>query len=342
MRAPETTALPAQSFFKGVWDYLCSDTGGAAVVLALLVVALAAFLLSTKQWPLRQRALIWGLGVALLGLSAFMWKHEFERIKKAVSDANALFRDDRLVVAAFGENFAVIQDYIILLFGAYFVFAAAVGMVALIAFTPGEAVERALRPFGILILGGIFGSAAALFLVVIGTANYPKRHFFWGTIDTVTDGDTFVMGGLKFRPAGADAPEEDQKCLENGELVECGKSAAAYLREIADGKRVACVHIFGKRDAFGRELAQCKFIDGDEKGWDIAELLVKKGHAISYGKEFRQQQDEARKAGEGIWAGCFHNPKAWRDAKSQERKKGLADALKMGDRTNVLCGPIAS
>jgi endonuclease YncB( thermonuclease family) len=60
------------------------------------------------------------------------------------------------------------------------------------------------------------------------------------------------------------------------------------------------------RDRYGRRLAYCRV-----RGMDINAQMVRDGHAVAYG-EFTREEDEARLAYRGIWAGTFERPADWR------------------------------
>ena len=53
---------------------------------------------------------------------------------------------------------------------------------------------------------------------------------FWSSISLannlkIVDGDTIILNGEKIRFSGIDTPELKQTCLNNNEVVNCGKTA---------------------------------------------------------------------------------------------------------------------
>ena len=126
-----------------------------------------------------------------------------------------------------------------------------------------------------------------------------------GAVERVADGDTLEIGGQRIRLAGLDAPEWDQSCgTAAGRRWECGREAAARMRELVRGASLTC-HAEG-RDRYARLLARC-LIDAE----DIGELLVREGLAVANGR-YRAAETEARGAGRGLWQGEFVSPAEWR------------------------------
>lgn len=73
------------------------------------------------------------------------------------------------------------------------------------------------------------------------------------------------------------------------------------------------------RDRYDRLLARCSV--GDD---DLGALLVSEGLAVSSGDYWREEQ-AARSARLGIWAGGFDRPSDWRD--DHPRPQGLLSWL---------------
>jgi endonuclease YncB( thermonuclease family) len=77
-----------------------------------------------------------------------------------------------------------------------------------------------------------------------------------GRVGRIVDGDTFRLGGVKIRPAGFDAPEIRQKCLDaRGREYACGERAQAALAALIRGKVMVFIAT-GKR-SYGRLVARC-------------------------------------------------------------------------------------
>jgi len=119
------------------------------------------------------------------------------------------------------------------------------------------------------------------------------------TINTVThivDGDTFdIASGERIRMIGIDTPER-------GEFFY--KEASVRLGELIDGKEVVLINDISKTDRYGRLLKHVYY--GDV--W-INKQMIDEGFAklvtfppdVSHVEVFEQSQQEARKAGVGMW-----------------------------------------
>lgn len=124
---------------------------------------------------------------------------------------------------------------------------------------------------------------------------------------TVVDGDSFT---LQIRLHGIDAPEIRQTCKsESGQEYPCGQRANDALMELIGGRVVTCV----KRDQdtrYGRPVAVC-YADGV----DLGAAMVERGWAVAYRKysnQYVKQEEQARSAKLGMWAGTFEMPDAYR------------------------------
>ncbi len=124
---------------------------------------------------------------------------------------------------------------------------------------------------------------------------------------TVTDGDGFMVAGLRVRLHGMDAPEYDQTCLdENGEEWPCGKKARWRLYDLLRGRELE-VRVRGV-DRYGRLLATCL-----AEGRDVSAVMVRQGWAVAYGAAaYRDEERKARNEREGIWRGACQEPESWR------------------------------
>ncbi|TKT79161.1 thermonuclease family protein [Aquamicrobium sp. LC103] len=120
----------------------------------------------------------------------------------------------------------------------------------------------------------------------------------------VNDGDTITLGEQKIRLRGIDAPEFTQQCTRNGAAYDCGREARNALRRMVAGGRVSCEG--WENDKYDRLLAVCH-----AGGVNLNKTMVERGWAVSYG-DFYSEEDVARRAGEGMWAGSFDRPQYWR------------------------------
>ena len=133
------------------------------------------------------------------------------------------------------------------------------------------------------------------------------------------DGDTLRVelpsGELAYgRLVGIDTPED----VKPGAPVECGaKAAAASMRALApEGASVALRRdsVADAEDRYGRILAHA-FIGGRQlelaqlrRGW--AEVYRFEGQRFDGLARFERAQDQARRAGRGVWSACggdFHS-----------------------------------
>lgn len=133
-----------------------------------------------------------------------------------------------------------------------------------------------------------------------------------------SDGDSFRLAGERIRLLGLDAPELSQDCASaDGGRWPCGRAARDRLARLLATGPVECRP--EDRDRYDRLLARCS-IGSD----DIGAVLVAEGLAVSAGDYWPEEQ-AARKAGRGIWAGTFERPGDWRD--DHPRPQGLLDWL---------------
>ncbi|HEU0221518.1 MAG TPA: thermonuclease family protein [Paracoccaceae bacterium] len=145
------------------------------------------------------------------------------------------------------------------------------------------------------------GALAALFLLCAGAAHAetlrgPAR---------IIDGDSLAIAGRPVRLLGIDAPELAQLCEDElGRSYACGKAAQRHLARLIAGRNLLCRGEV--EDPYGRLLARCAV-----GSVDIARQMVLDGQAVVFVKfsdEFALEEELARKAGKGLWAGRFELP----------------------------------
>jgi endonuclease YncB( thermonuclease family) len=129
----------------------------------------------------------------------------------------------------------------------------------------------------------------------------------------VIDGDTLAIRGeqARIRLYGIDAPEGKQTCSDTrGRPYLCGsRSADALASIIGRNGRVICRE--EDRDRYGRIVATC-----EANGREINAELVRRGWAVEYEQysdgRYSDEEEEARRAKRGLWAGTFVKPWDWR------------------------------
>lgn len=141
-----------------------------------------------------------------------------------------------------------------------------------------------------------------LLLVSVYLPSDARRSY--SGIARVIDGDTLVVGSVKTRLKGMDAPEAGQFCLLDRKPWRCGEAAAAALQGMIAGYPVICDA--EGRDQYARMLATCRV-----GGIELNSEMVARGWAVAYGA-YDSEEKAARSAEFGIWASEFERPALWR------------------------------
>ena len=139
----------------------------------------------------------------------------------------------------------------------------------------------------------------------------------------VLDGDSLRVAGTEVRLEGLDAPEWDQLCSRRQwkprqyRTYRCGAEAKAALIALIAGRPVTCEGVVqpdgGVRDRYNRVLGICS-----AGGVELNAAMVESGHArafVRYSQRYVPQEDRAREARRGIWAGPHMAPWDWRAVK---------------------------
>lgn len=159
--------------------------------------------------------------------------------------------------------------------------------------------------------------AAGLSLIIIGLAmgygifqrpNQTEANTY--KVVEVVDGDTIKIERYgkseTVRLIGIDTPET----VDPRKAVQCfGKEASNYSKSLMAGKsiRLEADPLVGERDKYNRLLAYV-WLDSNQL---VNQMLVNGGYAheytyrsqsYKYQSEFKQGEDAARKAGNGLWA----------------------------------------
>lgn len=124
----------------------------------------------------------------------------------------------------------------------------------------------------------------------------------------ITDGDSFEIGSTSIRLFGIDAPEGRQSCTRGGRDWACGNEAARQLRSLIGDRTVTCVR--RAVDDYGRVVGVCR-----SGSVDLAAEMARSGFATAYRRyssDYVDEENEAKAARRGIWAGEFTSPEAYR------------------------------
>lgn len=130
-------------------------------------------------------------------------------------------------------------------------------------------------------------------------------------VASVIDGDTIEIHRTRIRINGIDAPESRQLCLDAaGKQYRCGQQSALALDDfLAAHDPASCIEV--DRDRYGRAVAVCT-----AGGVDVADWMVRQGHALDWPRysqgEYAPAEKAARSARRGMWAGSFARPWEWR------------------------------
>jgi endonuclease YncB( thermonuclease family) len=125
----------------------------------------------------------------------------------------------------------------------------------------------------------------------------------------IVDGDTLVVGDIKVRLEGIDAPETDQLCLDAHSVKwTCGIAARDQLVSHIDNRPIQCKPTGS--DRYSRTLAVCTLADEDLNAW-----MVREGWALAfvrYSSAYVGEEAQARTKQRGLWSGAFIAPWDWR------------------------------
>lgn len=172
--------------------------------------------------------------------------------------------------------------------------------------------KRFIRSFldGLLVILFFTSLIAIVFVLREGQ----KEHIV-GAPDII-DGDSIRIDNQDIRLAGIDAPELRQICKEGDKDFRCGVTAKQHLETLIGNETVDC-KIFGN-DIYDRMLAAC-FV-GDIY---LNEVMVTNGWAINYGG-FAAAEAQAAATKNGLWAGTFDEPEAFRRQLGANNENSIA------------------
>ena len=158
----------------------------------------------------------------------------------------------------------------------------------------------------------------------------------------VIDGDTLEIAGTRVRLAGIDAPELEQPCATEGDVLaasstvyRCGEEAAAALTTRIGGDPILCEPV--ATDVSAVLVAVCRLEAEDLGAW-----MVRSGWARAYPQNaspYTAEEDLAQAALRGIWRGDFLNPWDWRRERKSETEETQQQLRVAVDAANVRSVP---
>jgi endonuclease YncB( thermonuclease family) len=177
---------------------------------------------------------------------------------------------------------------------------------------------------------------AAALLVAVAATYWPRGEAISGGA-RVIDGDSLHVGSTEVRLHGVDAFEGWQFCARDGRPWSCGEAATAQLRALTAGHDITC----SKRDIdrYRRTVAVCS--NGEV---DLCAELTRAGLALAYrefGTAYVDEEDEAREARRGAWAGEFTAPwdarqdRGAQPAQAQDQSDGASACRDTGIKGNI-------
>lgn len=316
----------------------------ATLAFLLLIAALVLFIVSTRQWALWLRGAVWGGGLLLLILA---WVSLGDTVRDP--ELGAAFADffahignpgESMLSRMLDSNGESIANVVLSLFDIFVLFGILVAILALIAFSPGEAMEKIIRPVMAGMIGAIVGGLIALAIVGTGFGWRKEQQAYAGPVlsETVLDGDTLLLNGESLRLSGINAPQAAQICRLNRRTQDCGAEATLALRRIIEGTFVMCAVDAPTAPANGatangataaqgqnaqgggqqnagerrrRELqVTCTAVRNGQE-FNIARRMAEEGYAAAIGDAYAQQAREALVRTRGLTAWCTMRPDIW-------------------------------
>ena len=126
---------------------------------------------------------------------------------------------------------------------------------------------------------------------------------------SVVDGDTIAIRNTLIRFYGIDAPEASQRCTDAaGSSYRCGRDSTIALAGMVRGKTIDCDR--KDTDQYGRAVAICT-----ADGVNLNAAMVESGLAVAYRRyspAYAQNEEHAKQARRGLWAGSFEMPEEYR------------------------------
>jgi hypothetical protein len=130
---------------------------------------------------------------------------------------------------------------------------------------------------------------------------------------------------------GIDAPEWTQSCDKGGRSWACGEAAAEHLSTLVAGKKAFCEKV--DIDEHGRTVARCQ-----AGGVDLNRAMVVSGYATAYrhySADYVPDEERAKAAKLGIWAGTFKAPSDYRHAEQTLQRQGAPARASRNGSCNI-------
>lgn len=305
----------------------------AMLAFILLISALVLFIVSTRQWSIWLRGAVWAGGLLLL-VVAWLLLGSSERdpeLATALGDLAAKWNrpGESMLLRMLESNGATVSRMILSLFDIFLFFAVLVGVLALVAFRPGEALEKAIRPVMTGMIGAILGGVFALAMVGTGFGQREERQAYAGaaSLETVHTAEMLLLNGDLLRLRGIDAPEPGQICRLGTRVQDCSEEAQRALRRILDGAYVMCALERPKDvgDTARRErIATCTAVKSGGEEFNVARRMVEEGYAVGVDGAYVSEAAEASARARGLSAWCAVRPDAWAQM-SQAKKNAFRE-----------------
>jgi endonuclease YncB( thermonuclease family) len=291
----------------------------ATLAFVLLIAALILFSISTRQWTLWLRGSVWAGGLVLLVVAWFLLGDSARdpELLTALGDFVAKLNrpGESMLIRMLESNGATVARIVLSLFDLFLFSGLVVGIAALVAFTPGEQLERIIRPIMTGIVGAILGGLLALAIVGAGFGEGEQRQSYAGPVlsETVHNGETLLLNGDLVRLRGIDAPESGQVCRINNRTQDCDAEAQRALRRIIEGTFVMCVLEDRDRPPAerGLRIATCTAVRNSGEQFNVARRMVEEGFAIGIGTNYQAETTEAISRARGLTTWCAVQPDTW-------------------------------
>ncbi len=303
----------------------------ATIAFLLLIAALVLFIVSTRQWALWLRGAVWGGGLLLLILAGVSLGDTARDPELAAAFADFFAHignpGESMLSRMLESNGDSVTRIVLSLFDIFLVVGVLVAILALIAFSPGELMEKIIRPVMSGMIGAIVGGLIALAIVGTGFGQREERQAYAGPVlpETVQDGDTLMLNGDLVRLRGIDAPQAGQICRLNRRAEDCGAEATLAMRRIIEGSFVMCVldnrpltaqpnaqqaPQAENRRQRAQRLVTCTAVRNGQE-FNVGRRMVEEGYAAPQGDDFTREAQEAVTRARGLTVWCTLRPDVW-------------------------------